>query len=285
MATAQELITKAKTFKPSEVSYKAPRISKKGGKTIPLTLNGHNLVLQVPLMFTWGVNEWDDDTGSYKKYDMNLQFDESPSGSEAMFLKGMKELQEKVLNDAVTKYSKEWFGKSKMSREVAEALMYPILKHPKDKQTGESDHSRPPSMKVKIPCWDSEFKVELYDMNKNPLYLPNNEEFSDKSPVELIPSRSHVKGLIECNGIWFAGGKFGVTWKLVQAQVRPPVRIQGFCILEDSDDEEIEENLAMQEAVELGATSGQLSSDEEEEVPKPKKGKRKKKKKVVKKKD
>ena len=49
MANTHELITKAKTFNPDEVSYRAPRISKKGGKTIPLSLNDHNLVLQVPL--------------------------------------------------------------------------------------------------------------------------------------------------------------------------------------------------------------------------------------------
>jgi hypothetical protein len=39
-----------------------------------------------------------------------------------------------------------------------------------------------------------------------------------------------------------AGGRFGVTWKLVQAQVRPPVRLvgTGVCHLEaDSDDDEM----------------------------------------------
>ena len=63
-----------------------------------------------------------------------------------------------------------------MTREVAEALMYPILKYPKDKQTGEPDMTRWPSMKLKIPCWEGDFKVELYDMNRNALYLPNASE-------------------------------------------------------------------------------------------------------------
>ena len=174
MATTQELITKAKTFDPTEVSYKPVRVNSKGGKSIPLSLNGNNVVLQFPLMFTWGVNEWDSDNGSFKKYDMNLQFG-TDEGSEGAFLEAMKVLQEKILSDSV-KYRKEWFGKSKMTREVAEALMYPILKYPKDKQTGEPDMTRWPSMKLKIPCWEGDFKVELYDMNRNALYLPNASE-------------------------------------------------------------------------------------------------------------
>ena len=132
-----------------------------------------------------------------------------------------------------------------MSREVAEALMYPVLKYPKDKQTGEPDKSRLPTMKLKIPYWEGVFKVELYDMDRQALYLPKGDW--DKTPTDLVPSRSHVKGLLECTGLWFAGGKFGVSWKLVQAQVRPPVRIQGFCILDDSDDEDVEAELDNQD--------------------------------------
>ena len=276
--TTQELITKAKTFNPAAVTYKQVRVNSKGGKSIPLSLNDHNLVLQVPLMMTWGVNTWDSDTGTFKKYDMNLQFG-TEDGAEGAFLAAMRALQSKILDDSV-KYSKEWFGKSKMSREVAEALMYPILKYPKDKQTGEPDMTRYPAMKLKIPCWEGDFKVELYDMNRNALYLPNanEEDHWDKTPVDLIPSRSHVKGLIECTGLWFAGGKFGCTWKLVQAQVRPPVRIQGFCILDDSDDDEVAENLAQQDKY---ANAGNDDETAPAVQPKPKKKARKSKKKVV----
>ena len=41
-------------------------------------------------------------------------------------------------------------------------------------------------------------------------------------PKDIIESRSKIKGIIECNGIWMAGGRFGVTWKLLQTAVRPP---------------------------------------------------------------
>jgi hypothetical protein len=271
MASSQELITKAKSFNPSLTSYKPAKVNKRGGKNVSVVLNGHNLVLQFPLMMTWGVNEWDSDDSSFKKYDMNLQFNTSDeSTSEGAFFHALEDFQEKVLMDAVTN-SKEWFGKSKMSREVAEALMYPVLKYPKDKQTGEPDKTRLPTMKLKIPYWEDVFKVELYDMDRQALYLPKGDW--DKTPTDLVPSRSHVKGLLECTGLWFAGGKFGVSWKLVQAQVRPPVRIQGFCILDDSDDEDVETELDNQDT--------SAAQDFTEEKPKPVKRKAKKKKKVV----
>ena len=285
MATTQELITKTKNFVPSETTYGKPRLGNKGGKTFPLHFNGRNLVLQFPLIMTWGCNEWDTDDGAYKKYDLNLQFGDradDPETSEGYLFQAFQQLQEKVLNDAVT-YSKEWFGKSKMSREVAEALMYPILKYPKDKSTGEPDKTRRPTIKLKVPCWEGKFKVELYDMNKNPLYTPNNPNHTT-TPPDLIASRSHLKGLMECGGVWHAGGKFGITWKLVQAQVRPPIRIQGFCIMDDSDDDEAEQALETEEAQELGGNNVPSFSSDEEEKPKPKakvKAKGRKKKKVV----
>ena len=244
MASAHELITKAKDFKSSDITYGAPKVNKKGGKSVSLLLNGQRLVLQFPLMFTWGVNAWDSDDGSYKKYDLNLTWSsKSDDTSEGRFFKAMEDLQSKILEDAVNN-RKQWFGKSKLSKEVAEALMYPILKYKKDKTTGEPDMDSNPSMKLKlVKVWgtDDTFKLELYDMNKKALYLGESEDpewENTAHPEDLIPKRSHMKGLMECTGLWFAGGKFGIGWKLVQAQVRAPVTIKGFCLLEDSDDDE-----------------------------------------------
>jgi len=281
MATPQELITKAKDFKSTDVTYGTPKVNKKGGKSVSLLLKGKRAVLQFPLMFTWGVNAWDSDDGSYKKYDMNISWGtKDTSTSEGLFFEAMKGLQTKILEDAV-KNRKEWFGKSKLSTEVAEALMYPILKYPKDKATGEPNMDANPSMKLKLQkVWGTEdtFKLELYDMARQALYLgePQDPNWENTShPEDLIPKRSHVKGLMECTGLWFAGGKFGIGWKLVQAQVRAPVTIKGFCLLDDSDDDEA---VAVLDAVDK-QPSFAVDSDHSDEAPKTKK-----KKKVVRKK-
>ena len=274
--STSELITHARDFDPAQVSYKEPRLNKRGGKNISLkTANGNPLVIQFPLMFTWGVNERVDETTGRVSYDMSLSFT-SKDGDDPVgnFYHKLKQLQEKVLDDAVTN-SKLWFGKAKMSREVAEAMMYPILKFPKDKNTGEPDMERPATVKLKLQYWDEKFNVELYNMDRTPLFGPNVE--TDKTPLDLVPAHSHVKGLMQCSGVWFAGGRFGVTWSLVQAQVRKPLRLKGFCMLDDSDDEKALAKVEAEEAVEAAAHSFQV---EEEEPPAPKK----KKKKVVRKK-
>tara|TARA_B110000977_G_scaffold8947_1_gene11881 strand:+ start:1251 stop:2192 length:942 start_codon:yes stop_codon:yes gene_type:complete len=253
--SAQQLFVKAKEFTPSTVTYDEPQTNKRGGKSVNIRLNGQPIVLQVPLMLTWGVNEWVDEGNGSVKYDMALQFDPQTSSSQTKFLSAMKEFQEKVSNDAVTN-CKKWFGKQ-MSREVIDALMYPMLKYRKDKATGEPDYTANPTMKLKVPFWEGRFNVEIYGMDREALYLPpkfgkgaegNQAPNQDpvSTPLEFVPKASHIKGLIRCNGMWFAGGKCGVTFQLVQVQVRPPTRLvgSGNChIIDDSDDDEIVEDL------------------------------------------
>jgi hypothetical protein len=247
-------------------------------------------------MLTWGVNEWVDEQNGSVKYDMALQFDPQKSDSQDKFLTAMKDFQEKVANDAVTN-CKKWFGK-KMSREVVDALMYPMLKYRKDKQTGEPDYTANPTMKLKVPFWEGRFNVEIYGMDRKALYLPpkygkgpegNKAPGQDaiSTPMEFVPKASHVKGLIRCNGMWFAGGKCGVTWQLVQIQVRPPTRLvgSGNChIMDDSDDDEIAEELDQkdeeetEEVDEYGGAQPTFDDGEEEEEEKPPTPKPKKKK-------
>ena len=284
MSSAQQMFVKAKEFQPSKVTYDEPQTNKRGGKSVNLRLNGQPIVLQVPLMLTWGVNEWvDEGTGSVK-YDMALQFDPQKSTSQQKFLAAMKTMEDKVKDDAVTN-AKKWFGK-KMSREVVDALMYPILKYPKDKETGEPDLNRNPTLKLKVPFWEGRYNVEIYGMDRKALYLPpkygkgsegNKAPDQDvtSTPVDFVPKASHVKGLIRCNGMWFAGGKCGVTWQLVQIQVRPPTRLvgSGNChIMDDSDDDEVaadldekDEEESVEEDTSPAPTFDDDDDDEEEE--------------------
>ena len=295
-------ITKAKNFKASDVAYKKPVTNKRGGKSVQLQLNGQPLVLQIPLMLTWGVNERVDEDSGRVSYDMALQFQPDKHSSISKFLDAMKELESKVKEDAVSN-SKEWFGKTTMSKEVVDVLMYPILKYPKKKDdSGDPDYDRDPTLKLKVPYWDKKFNIELYDMDSKCIYQTVKEgEVSPqgfKTPVDLVPKASHVSGLIGCTGLWFAGGKWGVTWKLIQAKVRPPVRLIGMgkCnMAEDSDDEEMQEQLNKSDEtnndnVDTTPTPAFEDDDDEEEEedevvePEPEPEPKKKKKKIVRKK-
>ena len=226
-ANPADSITKAKHFKPVKVAYLEPKVNKRGGKSVQCQLEGQPIVLQYPLMLTWGAQERVDENTGRVSYDMALQFKRGANSSVDKFQDALYQFQEKILNDAVTK-SKQWFGKSKLSREVAEAMMYPILKYPKKKDgSGEPDYERDPTLKLKIPYWDGKFNIELYNMAGAPIYLPEKTAREleieppqgNRTPVDLIEKKAHVKGLLACTGVWMAGGRFGVTWKLVQAQV------------------------------------------------------------------
>ena len=249
--------------------------------------NNSNLVLSTPLMLTWGINKNVYDDSGRVSYDMSLQI---PSGSYAnpstdLFFEKMKELESKFLEDTV-KNSYEWMGKRKMSREVVEALFTPMLRYPKDKSTGEPDYSRGPCIKLKIPYWEGNFNTELYSQDGTPIFNKAIAE-TNTQPFEMfVPKTSRVACIISCNGFWFAGGKFGVTWKLVQAIVRPPTRIQNRCFITLSDDDhnqlsfvsqkEAEEAAATEVAEELAAEEFAMASadvadtdDSEDEEPTP----------------
>ena len=298
---SSSLITKAKQFDGSLHTYDDPVVDARGGKSVKTKYKTQSLNVQIPWMLTWGINKWEDDQGGRPKFDASLQFDPDKSDTQMKFLSEMKVFEEKIKQDAVTN-SKKWFGK-KMTYDVVDALMYPILKYPKDKESGEPDLNRNPTLKLKVPYWEGRFNIEVYDVKKQPLYLPpaygkegnGNQapnQDNNATPVDFIPKGSHVKGIIRCNGLWFVGGKFGVTWQMLQMNSRPPVRIvgSGKCAIDDdSDDEDFLEELAAkeeqeqikQEVEEEVYAQVEDEEDEEEEVVAPPSPKQKKKKKVV----
>ena len=274
------MITKAKSFDPSKITFDEPQTNSRGGKSVSMRLNGAPIVLQIPLMLTWGVNEWADEQTGNVKYNLALQFDPDKSDAQSKFLDVMKSMEEKLKNDMVSN-SKKWFGKSKMSKDVVEALMYPMLKYRKNKETGEPDYSANPTLQVKVPFWEGRFNVEIYDMNRKPLYLQPKKgstanrahgQTEDSTPTDFIPKASHIKGLIRCSGLWFVGGKCGCSWQLVQVSVRPPTRLvgSGQCmIMDDSDDDEMLEGLKekeeREEEDEVDSHSPTFDDDDDEE--------------------
>jgi len=275
-------ITSAKKFNPEQVKYKPPTTNTRGGKDVKVQLNGSNLVLQVPLMLTWGLNERDND--GRMSYDVSLQFEPNKYPAQEKALDNMKSFENKLLTDGVTN-SKAWFGKTKMTKEVVEAMMWPILKYPKMKDgSGEPDYSRNPTMKLKVPYWEGVHNVELYDMAGQIQYRAPKDGYweADRNtgtPMALMPKATHLTGLIQCTGLWFAGGRFGCTWKLLQAKLQQPVRLvgSGVChIVDDSDDEDAlaeikakeEEKQAFKEQDDeynTQPTFGGLDEDEEDE--------------------
>ena len=228
----QQLMIEGTEFDPTnDIEYSKPKVDARGGKSISVLNKKTKKVLHLstPLMLTWGMNENDYDGNGKKSYDLSLQFPnpdyETPE--QVAFLKKMQAFEQHIFKSATTTHCKEWFNKSKMTEEVAEALFSPMLKYPKDKETGEFDKTRAPTLRVKIPFWEGDFKFELYDMNEQQLFPV--VDGADVSPMELLPKASNVALVLQCGGLWFINGKFGCTWKLVQGMVRPRASLRGKC--------------------------------------------------------
>lgn len=214
-------------------TFTKAKINSNGRKQVGI-LNGKtmkSLYMSTPLMLTWGVNEYNDEGKC--SYDMALQFprDEYDNEDCVKFLKNMQAFETKI-KEAAIENSRDWLNKSKLTPDAVDALWSPMLKYPKDKETGDADYSRPPTLKIKIPYWEGEFKnVEIYNENREPLY-PNTSDEEPKSIQDLIVKGSNTATIIQCGGIWVANGKFGVTWKLFQAVVKPRASLVGKCHIE-----------------------------------------------------
>jgi len=224
-------------FSVKDLSLGKPKINASNGKNIPI-FNKHArkpLMLSTPMMLTWGVNENDFEGNGKKNYDMSIQFPSSEymTPESIQFLSTMKEFEDYIKQEAVDK-CKDWFGKPKMSMEVVEALYTPMLRYAKNKETNDIDYTKSPTLRIKLPYWEGRFdKMKAYDLERN-LLFPNDEV----SILDVIPKGSHVATIISCGGIWFANGKFGITWRLFQAMVKPKARLDpDVCHIELSDND------------------------------------------------
>jgi hypothetical protein len=202
----------------TSINLGTPKVNAAGGKNIPIfnKIARNGLKVETPMMLTWGINENQFDGSDKKSYDMSLQFPSAEYLREdtSAFLENMKKLDIYIKEQACLN-SKAWFGKVQ-SAEVVDAFWTPILKYPKDKSTGEPDHSKSPTLRVKIPFWDGQFKCEIYNVQRELVFPKPNTNILD-----VVPKGSEVKVMLQCGGIWFAGGKFGVTWKPYQMIVKP----------------------------------------------------------------
>jgi len=261
------MIVAGTEFNPAtDYTYTKLKIQPSGSKQIGITnpTTKRTLFIGTPLMLTWGVNEWSDESTGRKTYDMTLQFprEEYNNSDCATFLANMTAFEEKLKADALVN-SKEWLGKAKTSPEVVDALWTPMLKYPKDQESGEPDHSRAPTLKVKLPIWEGEWKCELYNLKQEQIFPNDNGLF----PPDLIAKATNVATVIQSGGLWFANGKFGVTWKLVQAVVKPKESLRGKCFIQLSaaDKAAIGRSVSDEEDDDRSKNVAMDSSDEDDE--------------------
>jgi hypothetical protein len=228
----------AKNFDTEKLKYSELKIMKSGAKSVYINYNGNKVNLQTPVLnIPYGVNDNmqfikkdDNRKDEERKYDVTVSFkgmDENPKIKQ--FHDKMKELEHKIIDDAFTNrlvWFKNNYGGNK---DVVANMFTPIVKHDKDKQTGEYANKYPPTFKAKIPynSFENKFEFDCYDMDNN------ETNFND---ILLNLKGGKAQFIIQLSGIWFSAGMFGCSWKIVSAKFQQ-INTSKLTFVQDSDDE------------------------------------------------
>jgi hypothetical protein len=229
------------SFDASKVAISAPRTLQSGAKQAYMNYGGERLVMQtaVSMSVPFGLNVADQYGPA--EYSVSLSFRGQDSRPEIKeFMDTISKIDELMITEGV-KNSRSWF-KSDLKREVIEAFYTPSLKYSKDKDGNVLSY--PPNLKLKLRKVNNEFETKFYDVNGSPY---------KGIPVEdLLVKNVQVTAIIECAGVWFAGSKYGLTWRAKQIAIHKlPEKIGDFAFkglgsakpmeVEDEDAEEGDE--------------------------------------------
>jgi hypothetical protein len=276
------------SFSVSKVTFSAVKSLDSGGRQAYLNYDGQPLLMQVSSLETpFGMSVFD--KGGPPKYSVDLKLrgydDPATNPGTAAIYTAMHGLDEFMLDQGV-KNAVSWFKGAK-SRDVLAELYTPTVKFSKDQQGNVKPY--PPTIKLQLRQRNGKFETLMYDAKKRPL--------TDVPFEDILVKGSVMTALIQCTGVWFAGGKFGISWKAVQIRaerVPESLRDYGFVdtpgssaapapapaankFAELHDEEEINDEEALAPAVVPPAEE----DDEEEPVPVPAKKVTMTKKKIV----
>ena len=226
---------KTEDFDVDQISYSDIKVQASGAKNCFVNYGPEKdrLILQTPrftLPFNMGVFDKGDGP---PKHSVTVSFRDMENYAPLKeFHDRFIALDKKMLHDG-SENSMQWFKKRKMPAEVLDALYTRLVRPSCDKETGEPDGKFPPTIRFKLPCYDGKFAFEVYDFNRNPIDLT-------VTPLsQLLVKGAKIRALIQCGVVWFAGGKYGVSWSIRQLRVRTPPRLSSYSFLDDSDDEDI----------------------------------------------
>jgi len=224
----------------NDLKFYAPKATQGGGKNVGVMNKKTNsaLRMKLPIMFTFGASDYDGN----EKFSFGLQFpDIHDESCDPKYKECFERLVafEAGLKQKVLEFSKEWLGKTLKNEEMVDMIWSPMLKYPKNKETKEPELHRPPTLNVKLPCFEGKWSSEVYDEDKNMLF-PNPED-PTLTPVNFITRGTNMATIIQFGGLWIVGGKIGTTWKLVQTVVRQQITtIQGQCHIDMDEGEKIQ---------------------------------------------
>jgi hypothetical protein len=201
-------VTFPSTFSAKSITLSAPKTLQSGAKQAYLNYNSERLVMQtaVAMSLPFGLNTFQGQNGA--EYSVDLSFRGQDNRPELQEFKRVLEQMDELMIQEGVKNSKTWF-KADLGKDVIKAFYTPSLKYSRDKEGNVLSY--PPNIKVKLPKRNGDFDTKFYDLNGTPY---------KGVPVEdLLVKGVQVTAIIECGGVWFAGSKFGLTWRAKQIAI------------------------------------------------------------------
>jgi len=198
-----------------------------GGKTVYINYNGEPLRVQTPEMsMPFGLTPWPKEgDGTPQKYSLELSFKDMDSRPAVKrFYDMLCDMDQKILEEGMAN-SEAWFKRQHKTLDVTDAVYKRMLKI-------RSKNDYPPIFKVNVPFRDGKIMCDTFDENKERI-----------DPLQYNLKGARVMAIIQCTGIWLAGGNFGCSWRVLQMRVVPSNgAIEGFAFdLEDEEEEKEKE--------------------------------------------
>jgi hypothetical protein len=236
----------AKNINVAKLKFSEPKVLSNGSRTVYINYENEKLTIQTPLQrLPYGVGDWanspfnkdKDKKDDVKKYDLQVSFtDLDMNPKMKSMLDKMYEIEKRIHEEAfanrVAWLQDDFDGSEKM---VAK-LFVPIVKIDKDPKTKQVVGKYPPTMKLKLP-YDNRndcFSFESQDMD--------GEALDFKSIMTQLKG-SKARLIIQLSGLWFAGGRYGCTWKLIRGMFEVAAKKSIAQFIVDSDDEaDVEDN-------------------------------------------
>lgn len=227
----------------NKLRYSELRTLPSGAKTVYVNYGTEKLTIQTPhLSLPYGLGEPYDAKEAAKngtpiadkdkKYDLTVSFRGIEDNAKVKcFHDKLKDLENKIIDDAFANRL-AWFKDDfDGNKSFVSKLFTPIVKIDKDPNTGKPVGKYPPTFKAKLP-YDNKTSSFMFDA-----YTMENDELDFQSIMKNLKG-AKTQLIVQLTGIWFAGGKYGCSWKVVSGKFQLHQNSK-VAFIEDSDNENV----------------------------------------------
>ncbi len=226
-----KLIVKISDFSTSNLSIGPMKSLESGGKMASLFYkygdsSSGPLTTQVgSLSLPYGMNVFD--KAGPVKYSMDLSLRGHDENAKVKAIYDAFQALDEWMIDQGVKNSKAWF-KADLKYDVVKAFYTPMVKVAKDAEGNPKPY--PPTFKINLKKnqANDQFDVKVYD--------DQARAYEGVALEDLLVKGAMLTTLIQCTSVWFAGSKFGLSWKAKQIRMdKVPESIRGYAFLDDDD--------------------------------------------------